>query len=136
MYKTDITYKDFDGNEFTETFYFNLSKAELLQLELMYPEGYQVYLQRLLDEGNRRGLIAAFNDIITKSYGERSDDGKRFIKSPEISSAFMSSEAFSELFMRMITEEGYANKFISAVLPKDLVGDVQRDNMLKLTGDK
>ena len=136
MYKTDITYKDFDGNEFTETFYFNLSKAELLQLELMYPEGYQVYLQRLLDEGNRRGLIAAFNDIITKSYGERSDDGKRFIKSPEISSAFMSSEAFSELFMRMITEEGYANKFISAVLPKDLVGDVQHDNMLKLTGDK
>ncbi len=136
MYKTDITYTDFDGNEFTETFYFNLSKAELLQLELMYPEGYQVYLQRLLDEGNRRGLIAAFNDIITRSYGERSDDGKRFIKSPEISSAFMSSEAFSELFMRMITEEGYANKFISAVLPKDLVGEVQRDNMLKLTGDK
>lgn len=136
MYKTDITYTDFDGNEFTETFYFNLSKAELLQLELMYPEGYQVYLQRLLDEGNRRGLIAAFNDIITRSYGERSDDGKRFIKSPEISSAFMSSEAFSELFMRMITEEGYANKFISAVLPKDLVGEVQHDNMLKLTGDK
>jgi len=136
MYKTEITYEDFDGNEITDTFYFNLSKAELLELEMEYPEGYQVYLRRLLDSGNRKGMIATFKDIIAKSYGERSDDGKRFVKSPEISSAFMTSEAYSVLFMKMCTEEDYAKKFITAVMPREISAAVEKENMLKLAGDK
>lgn len=136
MYKTEITYEDFDGNTITEPFYFNLSKAELLEMQMMYPEGYEIHLKRLLESGNRKGMIEAFKSIIAASYGERSDDGKKFIKSPEISSAFMTSEAYSALFIRMCTEEDYAEKFISAIIPKELTAQVDRANMQAVANGK
>lgn len=124
MYRTDVTYENFDGEQVTETCYFNLTKAEMLQLQLQYPEGYQVYLQRLVDDNNRKAMIDEFKHILSMSYGERSADGRKFIKSEEISNAFMASEAYSELFIKLISEEGYAEKFMSAVMPKDIVAQL------------
>lgn len=125
MYRTDVTYENFDGEQVTETCYFNLTKAEMLQLQLQYPEGYQVYLQRLVDDNNRKAMIDEFKHILAMSYGERSADGRKFIKSEEISNAFMASEAYSELFIKLVSEEGYAEKFMSAVMPKDIVAQLQ-----------
>lgn len=130
MYRTEVEYENFDGEKVKETIYFNLTKAEMLQLQLAYPEGYQAYLQRLVDDGNQKGMIEEFKHLIATAYGERSDDGRRFIKSPEISSAFMASEAYSELFIRLISEEGYAEKFIHAVMPKDVVAQLQQNTLL------
>lgn len=124
MYRTDVTYENFDGEQVTETCYFNLTKAEMLQLQLQYPEGYQVYLQRLVDDNNRKAMIDEFKHILSMSYGERSADGRKFVKSEEISNAFMASEAYSELFIKLISEEGYAEKFMSAVMPKDIVAQL------------
>lgn len=124
MYRTDVTYENFDGEQVTETCYFNLTKAEMLQLQLQYPEGYQVYLQRLVDDNNRKAMIDEFKHILSMSYGERSADGRKFVKSEEISNAFMASEAYSELFLKLISEEGYAEKFMSAVMPKDIVAQL------------
>ena len=124
MYRTDVTYENFDGEQVTETCYFNLTKAEMLQLQLQYPEGYQVYLQRLVDDNNRKAMIDEFKHILSMSYGERSADGRKFIKSEEISNAFMASEAYSELFIKLVSEEGYAEKFMSAVMPKDIVAQL------------
>jgi hypothetical protein len=129
MYRTDITYENFDGEQITETCYFNLTKAEMLQLQLQYPEGYHVYLQRLVDDNNRKAMIDEFKRILAMSYGERSADGRKFIKSEEISNAFMASEAYSEIFLKLISEEGYADKFMSAVMPKDIVAQLPSNTL-------
>lgn len=129
MYRTDVTYENFEGEQVTETCYFNLTKAEMLQLQLQYPEGYQTYLQRLVDDNNRKAMIEEFKHILSMSYGERSADGRKFVKSEEISNAFMASEAYSELFLKFISEEGYVEKFMNAVMPKDIVAQLPSNSL-------
>ena len=120
MLKKEITYIDYNGVERTETFHFNLSKAELMDMELTTVGTFSKLMQKIIDEKDMVRLAKYFKELILKSYGVKSDDGKRFIKSPELSEAFSQTEAYSELYMELLGNSEYAVKFIQQVMPKDL----------------
>ena len=121
MLKKRISYEDYNGEKREEDFYFNLSKAEIIEMELSTEGGLRALIEKITDTRDMPKLIALFKDLILKSYGEKSPDGKRFIKSAEISEAFSQTEAFSELFMEMATDEQAASEFVNGIVPKDLV---------------
>lgn len=120
MLKKTITYTDYDGLERTEEFRFNLTKAELMDMELTTVGTFSKLMQKIIDEKDMARLAKYFKELILKSYGVKSDDGKRFIKSPELSEAFSQTEAYSELYMELLGNSEYAVKFIQQVMPKDL----------------
>lgn len=117
MLKKTITYIDYDGNERTEDYLFNLSKAECMEMELSTDGGMQQMIERIVSEKDNAKIVKVFKDIILKAYGKKSPDGKHFYKSAEISAEFAATEAYSELFMELATDADAAAKFISAVLP-------------------
>ena len=122
-----IEYNDYDGNHRVETFYFNLSRSEVTELQLTYPGGYAEYIERTIDSNDKPKLMAMFKDIIRRSYGEKSDDGRRLIKSDELSKAFMETKAYDELFIELCTVTDAAINFINKVLPDfDDSGEKQR----------
>lgn len=120
MLKKTITYTDYDGLERTEEFRFNLTKAELMDMELTTVGTFSKLMQKIIDEKDMVRLAKYFKELILKSYGVKSDDGKRFIKSPELSEAFSQTEAYSELYMELLGNSEYAVKFIQQVMPNDL----------------
>ncbi len=118
MIKWPITYTDYNGETQTEDFYFNLNKAEVMELNLEANGAYGEYLQRVVEQRDGKKLAYEFKRLILKSYGEKSPDGRRFIKSPEMAAAFEQTEAFSELYMQLAVEDDAAAKFMEGVLPK------------------
>lgn len=118
MFKDKVTYIDYDGNERTDTLYFNLSKAELLKMETSLNGGYSAFLEKVVESKDTPSIMKAFQDIIEKAYGKKSDDGRRFIKSEEITEEFLQSEAYSEFLMKLISDENYAANFVTGILPK------------------
>lgn len=122
MYAKKMTYTDYDGNERTETFYFNLNKAELTEMELSSEGGLSKMIQRIVDEQDTTRIITIFKDIILRSYGEKSNDGKRFIKkAPDghmLADDFAQTEAYSELFMELATDADAASEFVNNVVPQ------------------
>lgn len=121
MLKKTITYTDYDGNERTETFYFNLSKAELLEMECSTDGGYADSMKRIIDAQDIPGITREFKRMILKAYGEKSPDGRRFIKSPELSKAFEETEAYSEMFMEFFQDVEKAVDFFKGIIPKDFL---------------
>lgn len=119
MLKKTITYEDFDGNKRTEDFYFNLSKAEVLEMEMGISGGMTQMLNKIIAAQDGGRVIKTFKDIILKAYGEKSPDGKRFIKSEEISTAFSQTEAYSQLFMELATNADAAATFMNNIIPVD-----------------
>jgi len=117
MLKKTITYKDFDGNTRTEDFYFNLTKAECMELELSTNGGMQKMVEQIISEQDHRRIVEIFKTMILKAYGEKSLDGKHFRKSAEISDDFASTEAYSELFMELASDADAASQFITGILP-------------------
>lgn len=117
MLAKTIEYVDYNGVKRKETFYFNLTRAEITELQLTYPGGYAEYIERTINSNDSPELMKMFKDIIRRSYGEKTDDGKRLVKSEELSEAFMQTEAYDELFMELCTESGAAINFISGILP-------------------
>lgn len=117
MLKKSITYTDFNGDEKTEDFYFNLTKAELIEYDAAFPEGCMEYLTRLVKTQQKGKLIMAFKDLILRSYGEKTDSG-RFLKSQELRDAFMATEAYSELFMEVTANEENMAAFVNGIVPK------------------
>lgn len=130
MYKKTITYTDYDGNERTEDFYFNLSKAECMEMELSEAGGLVKMLEKIIAEKNNKRIVQVFKDIILKSYGEKSPDGKRFYKSPELSMGFASTEAYSELFMELASDTDEATRFITNVVPQTEGAEIPDINAL------
>lgn len=118
MLKKTITYVDYDGNPRTEDFYFNLSKAEIAKMEVSTSGGMEKMLQELVASKDGKRIMEVFNGIILKAYGEKSPDGKRFVKSAELSQAFEQTEAYSELFMELVTDADKAAAFINSIIPK------------------
>lgn len=118
MLKKTITYTDYDGIERTEDFFFNLSKAELAEMQLSSSGGMERVIQQIAATQDMKRLIELFKDIILRSYGEKSMDGRRFIKSKELSEAFSQTEAYSELFMQLATDTDMASAFINGIMPK------------------
>ena len=120
MLKKTIKYIDYDGNEREEDFYFNLSKAEITEMELSKEGGMSEYIKKISATQNGPELIKLFKDIIIKSYGEKSLDGKRFIKNKELTEAFIQTEAYSELFIELASNADEAAKFINGIMPKNM----------------
>lgn len=116
MLKKTITFIDYDGNERTEDHYFNLSKAEVIEMELGEAGGLSKTLEKIVAEQDNVKLMKYFKTIILKSYGEKTADGRRFIKSPELSEAFTQTEAYSELFMELMDSEKMA-EFVNGIIP-------------------
>lgn len=117
MIKKTLTYTDYDGVERTEDYYFNLTEAELVEMELSIDGGMQKKIEKIMNSKDMRQIIEVFKDLILRSYGEKSDDGKRFIKNKEITEAFTQTEAYSMLFMRLATDEKEASDFVNGILP-------------------
>lgn len=120
MLKKTITYTDYDGNERTEDFFFNLSKAEVLEMEMGINGGMTKLIERLVAEQDMERISKTFKEIILKSYGEKSLDGKYFEKSEEISRRFSFTEAYSVLFLELLDPDKAA-EFINAILPQEAV---------------
>lgn len=117
MLKRTFTYKDYDGVERTEDCYFNLSKAEVAEMELTFEGGLARYLNKIAEAKNGKAIMEKFKWLILKAYGEKSDDGRRFMKSEEISKAFEETEMYNILFMELITDAKKASDFVAAILP-------------------
>ena len=131
MLKKIITYTDYNGVERTEPFYFNLSKAELMEMELGVTGGMTEMLDKIIAAKDAPSLMKTFKEMIMKSYGIKSDDGKRLIKSEELSIAFTQTEAYSVLFMELITDDKAAADFVNGIIPneiKDKVADQAAQN--------
>lgn len=126
MIKKTISYTDYDGNERKEDFYFNLSKPELIEMQTSEAGGLEKKIEKITQEQDVAKIIELMKDIIQKSYGVKSDDGKRFIKNQEILDEFMQSEAYSELFMELATDANAASDFINGILPKGLVEEAKK----------
>jgi len=126
MLKKSITYEDFNGEKVTEDFFFHLSKAELVELELSHKGGLSESLQRIVEAEDGKGIIAEFKNIILTAYGQRSEDGKRFIKNTQLREEFESTEAYSELFIELVTDTDAAIEFINGVIPSGMVEEAQR----------
>ena len=120
MLKKTITYHGCDGEEYTEDFFFHLSKAELMEMELGTEGGLTGSVNKIVSAKDRPELIRVFKNIILKSYGEKSADGKRFVKSDEISTAFSQTEAYSILFMELAGSDEAAAKFVNGIMPDDV----------------
>ena len=121
MLAKPITYTDYNGVERTETFYFNLSQAELIDMQLGGKDGlYPNKLQKMIDNHDAAEIVATIKEFVLKSYGEKTDDGKRFIKSPEISEAFMQTEAYSQLITELLSDDAKSSEFILGIMPQAL----------------
>lgn len=118
MLKKTITYTDFNGVERTEDFYFNLTKAEIAEMELEVPGGMTTMIERITKTQDTPSLIKVFKELILRSYGKKSDDGRRFIKNKELVEEFKDSEAYSELFMELATNAEAASAFVNGITPK------------------
>lgn len=112
MIKKTVKYTDFNGNENEETFYFNLSKAELTMMEVGKPGGMSNYIKEAVESGDNTRLIELFTDLIIESYGVKSEDGKLFIKNSKLKEEFRQSAAFSEIFMEFATNPNAAEAFV------------------------
>ena len=117
MLKKTITYTDYDGVQRTEDFYFNLSKAEIAEMELSTAGGLDKTINRIVAEQDGARIIALFKDLVLKSYGKKSDDGRRFIKTQELRDEFSQTEAYSDLFMELATDADAAAAFVNGIVP-------------------
>lgn len=120
MLKKTIKYVDYNGTERTEDFYFNLSKAELMEMEMSTTGGLAEMIQRIVAAQDAPAIIKVFKELVLKAYGIKSADGKRFIKSDEIRDEFAQTEAYSDLFMELATDADAAAKFVNGIVPADM----------------
>jgi len=118
--KKTIAYKDLDGVDISEDFYFGLSKAELAKIELQEQEGMKAKIDRIIASNNKFEIIEIFSFFLNKSIGRRSEDNKRFMKSEEITQEFLETDAYSVLFMELITDAKAGVEFIKGIMPTDL----------------
>lgn len=117
MLKETITYTDYNDVERTEDFWFNLSKAEIIEMEMGTAGGFVEMVQRVVAAEDTPTIMKIFKDFILKSIGVKSPDGKRFIKNEEISTSFYQSEAYSVLLTKICSNADYAAKFVNGIIP-------------------
>lgn len=117
MLKKTVTYTDYDGETRTEDFYFNLNRAEVTEMQLSTEGGMEKMLKKIIDSRDGKRIIEVFKDIVLRAYGEKSGDGKRFVKTQELRDAFEQTEAYVEIFMELATDADAAAAFVKGILP-------------------
>lgn len=127
MYKKAIKYKDFNGNDREEVFYFNLTKSELLDLELRTPGGIEQYTRNIVSTQNGQKLADLFKWLINESYGVKSPDGRSFIKGKEVLDNFRFTNAYDILYMQLATDDKAAAEFYNGIFPKDIMDQVNKE---------
>lgn len=120
MLHKEITYTDYDGNKRTEDHYFNLSKIEIQEMQLTTAGGFAELLTKIVAALDMPAIYKTFKEIVLKSYGEKSPDGRRFIKSEEISTAFSQTEAYVVLMEELTSDANKAAEFINGIMPKQV----------------
>lgn len=132
MLKKTITYEDFDGNQRTEDFYFNISSTELTELEMSVDGGFGAFVQRISQAQDVPSLSKVFREFILMSYGEKSADGKRFIKKDaeghKLADQFVDSAAYDTLFMELVTDDKKAADFLNSIIPQKLAQQIKTAN--------
>ena len=118
MYKKTMSYTDFDGNTRKEDFFFNFTTAELAEMELTAKGGLKGEIEAITNEQNGEKIVDWFKKIILKSVGKKSPDGRKFIKSKEISDDFAQTQAYSDLFMELAFDAKKGADFINKVFPQ------------------
>jgi hypothetical protein len=143
MYKKTVTYEDFNGTQRTEDFYFNLTKAELMKLQMGTNGGLDERLTKIIKSQDVVTLLKEFEEIVLIAYGEKSEDGKRFVKNDEVRENFKASAAYSEIYVELATNSEEASKFITGIMPADidtskatelLAGDVDPTKAIEAIG--
>ena len=129
MYKWTRTYEDFDGNMRTEDFYFHLTKAEIVDWNYSVAGGMEKVIKSIMDAKDMPRLIALFKELIDRSYGEKSLDGREFVKNEALLTKFKQTNAYSDLYMELATSDDAGAAFIQGILPKDLKGAVDMDKI-------
>lgn len=120
MVTKEITYTDYNGQERTEKYQFNFTKAELTEMELSVNGGLSAMMERVKETDDRPELMRIFKELILKAYGVKSADGKRFVKSEELRTEFSQTEAYSELYMELVTNTDSAIAFFNGLIPNDM----------------
>lgn len=136
MLKKLIEYTDYNGKKRAENFYFSLNKAELLEMDLSIAGGMNNLIQLIVDKQDIPEIIKTFKMLILKSYGEKSADGVRFIKSEELSTAFSQTEAYANLFIELISNGDAAAYFINHIVPEDVSQAVEESKEAKAAEEK
>lgn len=131
MIKETITFEDYNGVTRTEDFHFNLTKAEVMEMEMSQHGGMAEMIQRIVAEQNAPAIIKIFKELVLKAYGKKSDDGRRFIKNEQLREEFSQTEAYSQLFMKLATDADAAAKFVNGIMPADLA-DAAKGQLPKL----
>lgn len=127
MLKKTITYIDYDGVERTETHWFNLTKAELAMMNLSEEGGLERKFEKITEKLDTPAVVKVFQDIIRASYGEKSSDGRRFIKDPKLFEEFSQTEAYSQLVIELLTDPKATADFAAGIIPKDLADAVKAE---------
>lgn len=135
MYIKSITYTDYDGEERTENFYFNLNKAEIAEMQLSSTGGLDQMIKDIIAAKDNAKLVQLFKGLVLKAYGVKSLDGRRFIKSDELREEFSQTEAYSELFMELVSDAEAAADFINKITPnipgKEEAFQKEKEKLLK-----
>ena len=125
MLKKTITYKDYNGKDRTEDHYFNLDEGEIMEMQLSVTGGYSNMIEKVVSAENEPDLFKVFKEFVCKTYGEKSDDGKYFLKEDEegrpLVRKFLQSKAYSALMMEFMTDTKAFTKFVNSVIPSDMV---------------
>ena len=136
MLKETIKYVDFNGTEREEDYYFNLTKTELIRMEMSKDGSLTALLTKITKANDMPEIFEAMENLILKSYGEKSVDGRRFDKSEDISAGFMNSLAYDVLFEKLTSDATYAYKFLMGILPSELADKAKKDpEILKLAAE-
>lgn len=121
MLKETITYTDYNGVERTEDFYFNFTEAELMEMEMSTAGGLEKYILKIVNTQDTPSITKIFKELILKAYGEKSPDGRRFIKTEELTLSFTHTEAYSKLYMQLATDDVKAAAFVNGVMPSSVI---------------
>ena len=132
MLKKTVNFTDYNGTERTQDFYFHLSKAEITEMEMSTVGGLAEMIQNVVKAQDAPSIIKIFKDLVLKSYGVKSPDGLRFIKSEELSTSFSQTEAYSQIFMELATDADAAAKFVNGIIPADVAAEVYKQNVISL----
>lgn len=124
MIKKTVTYKDLNGKERTETFYFHYFESEIMDMEMSEEGGLAERIQRIIDAKDQASLLKVIKKFVVDAYGIKSDDGRRFIKSQEVKDAFVECPAYSKIYMELLTNDELAAEFVNKVVPEDMAAQL------------